>query len=353
MPLAAGFILFAIGVGLLAGAIARDAGRGGGGASGGADLAQLQADLARTAAELASTRAALEQLKLDARTAVSTAARGIANVAAATGTDREPGAINTAAAATGMGREPGAINTAAAATGTGREPGGISTVTAATATARGQEDAFEAGRKAGEAAAEMQIAALKKILTEKQAALDDAAANLVARDAQLAAVKTDIEKLRSEVVAAAERVRRIEQSAETAQRDAEKRIKALQAEQGQALALFQRVTQAARMKPDETLRTLQQAVRDARLIRRGTELRDAIPNEAVRKLFDTQEALLTQLDMLDPTDLAEFQAFIQRVQAMDLGPEVAEALKASDGDPAVRAWLIESQLLLAGVQRAG
>jgi len=322
MPVAAGFVLFAVGVGLLAGSIARDAGRQvAPAASSAADIERLQADLARTNSELAATRAAMEQLKLDAGKNAP-ARMDIESVASAKGTD-------------------------SAATAAGRGTEGSAGVAAATGTDRGT---------AGAAAADIQVAALKKIIGEKQASLDEASANLVARDAQVAGMKTDIEKLRSASVAAAGKLQRLEQSAQAAERDARDaaaRIKALQVEQAQALALFQRVTQAARMKPDETLRTLQQAVRDARLIRRGTELRDSIPNEAVRRLFDTQEALLTQLDMIDAGNAAEIDAFLQRLKSTDIADQVTEALRTSDGDPAVRAWLIEGQLLLAGVQRAG
>jgi hypothetical protein len=263
---------------------------------------RLESELARANADLASAHTTLEGLKRDAR--ASNAAAG--TTTASTGTDL----------------------------------GG-----------------FEAGRTAGIAAAEAEVAGLRKALAEKQALLDRVvnATSTAAtpEDARLAVMKAQLDALTAEVTAGKDAMRKIGESSEAAKRDAEKKIRALEGEQAQALALFQRVTQAARMKPDEALRTLQKTARDSQLIRRGTELRDTVPSEAVRRLFDTQEALLTQLDLLDPSNAGEFESFLQRVRTTDLGAQIAEALKSIDGDPAVRAWLIESQLLLSGVQRAG
>jgi len=138
-----------------------------------------------------------------------------------------------------------------------------------------------------------------------------------------------------------------------AQREAEKKLAALEARQTATMGLLQQVHLAAATPGEGGIRTLQAAARDNRLLGRGAELRARIPNQAVRRLFDTQEALLTQLDLLDPGNQGERESFAQLVRSKDLGPQIDEALRAGGADPAVTQWLIETQLVLSGVERAG
>jgi hypothetical protein len=336
LPVAAGFIFFAIGVGLFVTTVSRDAAMNDAIATDSAAAGRIRSDLARTSEELASARAAIERLKVDAKANADAAAKAAGMVAAKTS---DAAAVKT----------PSAVATKS-----------TDTAAVAASIARAKQEAFEAGRTAATAAAQVEIAALKKAVAEKQVLLDrvvaatsTAAAPGDARDARIAVMKTQLDALQAELAAGKEALRKAGESSQAAERDAGNKIKALEGEQAMAMALFQRVTAAARMKPDEAMRTLQKTVRDSQLIKRGTALRDTVPNEAIRRIFDTQEALLTQLDMLDPGNAGEFEAFVKRVRSTDVGAQITEALKTIDGDPAVRAWLIESQLLLSGVQRAG
>lgn len=138
-----------------------------------------------------------------------------------------------------------------------------------------------------------------------------------------------------------------------AQRDAERKLAALEARQAATVSLLEQVHLAAARPGEEGFRTLQTASRENRLLSRGAELRDRISNQAVLRLFDTQEALLTQLDLLDPNKRSDMEAFVKLVRSTDVGPQIDEALRSGGADAAVTQWFIETQLVLSGVKRAG
>ena len=171
--------------------------------------------------------------------------------------------------------------------------------------------------------------------------------------ADLAEARRLLEDQKQALAAEAARLRQSSDTALAAQREAESKLAALEARQTATMGLLQQVHLAAATPGEGGIRTLQTAARDNRLISRGAELRARIPNQAVRRLFDAQEALLTQLDLLDPGNRSELESFAKLVQSTDLGPQIREALRASGADPAVTQWLIETQLVLSGVKRAG
>jgi len=171
--------------------------------------------------------------------------------------------------------------------------------------------------------------------------------------ADLAEARRLLEVQKQALAAEVARLRQSSDTALAAQRDAEKKLAALEARQTATMGLLQQVHLAAATPGEGGLRTLQVAARDNRLLSRGAELRTRIPNQAVRRLFDTQEALLTQLDLLDPNNQGERESFARLVRSKDLGPQIDEALRASGADPAVTQWLIETQLVLSGAERAG
>jgi hypothetical protein len=171
--------------------------------------------------------------------------------------------------------------------------------------------------------------------------------------ADLAEARGLLEDQKQALAAEAARLRQSSDTALAAQREAEKKLAALEARQTATMGLLQQVHLAAATPGEGGIRALQAAARENRLLSRGAELRARIPNQAVRRLFDTQEALLTQLDLLDPGNRGELESFAKLVQSTDLGPQISEALRASGADPAVTQWLIETQLVLSGVKRAG
>ena len=208
-----------------------------------------------------------------------------------------------------------------------------------------------------------QKAALAAKPPQDQAALKNLAARLEERDKAMAALQQQMEQragvlqeLRKQcdgLAAETARLRKAEKSAGAAQREAAAKLASVEAQQASVMAMLQRAVLAGAEPGEEGIRALQKAARESGLLRRGAELRGTVPDAAVQRLFDTHEALLTQLDLLDPSDRSETEAFVRRVRAMSLGLLLDEALRSTDQAPAVRAWLIETQLLLAGVKRAG
>ena len=211
---------------------------------------------------------------------------------------------------------------------------------------------------------DVQKAALAAKATQDQAAFKNLATSLQERDEALAALQRSqtaqreaaLQELRKQydgLAAETARLRKAEESAVAARRETAAKLAAVEAEQASVMAMLQRAALAAAAPGEEGIRTLQRDARARGLLRRGAELRGAVPDAAVQRLFDTHEALLTQLDLLDAGDRSETEAFVRRVREMDLGLLLDKALRSTDQAPAVRAWLIETQLLLAGVKRAG
>ena len=147
------------------------------------------------------------------------------------------------------------------------------------------------------------------------------------------------------------RLRQAAESALAARQDVEKKLVAIEARHAATVGLIQQVHLAAATPGEKGILALQATARENRLLSRGAELRDSITNQAVRRLFDTQETLLSQLDLLNPGNRSELETFAARIRSIDLGPQIDEAIRGG-ADPGVTQWLIESQLILWGVRRA-
>ena len=119
------------------------------------------------------------------------------------------------------------------------------------------------------------------------------------------------------------------------------------------LALFQDVCASTKAFDPEGLRTRQAALRHSQLLKRVAALRPNVPDAPTRKLIDAMEVALTQLDLLDLGNRAEIEAFGKLLRGMDLTDRVREVLLGGREDPAVGAWLMESQMLLSGMEHAG
>jgi hypothetical protein len=84
------------------------------------------------------------------------------------------------------------------------------------------------------------------------------------------------------------------------------------------------------------------------LIRRATALRRQTLDLDTRRLIDTVEFLLTQLDLLEPGNPAAVASYERQVQQADLAHRIDELVRSRQVDPAVRAWLTESEGVLSG-----
>lgn len=162
---------------------------------------------------------------------------------------------------------------------------------------------------------------------------------------------TSLAPMREGDSAEAARLRQAAESALAGKQDVEKKLAAIEARQAATVGLIQQVHLAAATPGEKGILTLQAAARENHLLSRGAELRDRLANQAVRRLFDTQETFLSQLDLLDPGNRNELETFADRVRSIDLGPQIDEAIRGG-ADPRVTQWLIETQLILSGVRRA-
>jgi hypothetical protein len=147
------------------------------------------------------------------------------------------------------------------------------------------------------------------------------------------------------------RLRQSAESALAARHDIEKKLAAIEARQAATVGLIQQVHLAAATPGEKGILALQAAARENHLLSRGAELRGRLTDQAVRRLFDTQETLLSQLDLLNPGNRSELETFADRIRSIDLGPQIDEAIRGG-ADPGVTQWLIETQLILWGARRA-
>jgi len=200
-------------------------------------------------------------------------------------------------------------------------------------------------------------------LADARAALEKAGTDLADRERRLAAFRQLHEDLQA-------RYRSLQESDKAAKAEAadlrkerddlladrpktEEQLKALQAQRSALVRLWREASRPADVSLEAGVEALRKIARDGGLLRRGAALRDRIRDATLRQIFDTQEVLLTQLDLLNVDDPAEVQAFARRVRAFeeDLGP--LDRLGTAETDPAVRAWLLETRLLLGEVKHEG
>ena len=88
------------------------------------------------------------------------------------------------------------------------------------------------------------------------------------------------------------------------------------------------------------------------MIRRGALLRSQVADPETRRLLDTQEILLTQLDLLNSADPAEVQTFMRLLRQADIPRRVSDVFQKGHVSSEVQAWLVESEVVLVGVDHA-
>jgi hypothetical protein len=150
-------------------------------------------------------------------------------------------------------------------------------------------------------------------------------------------------------------------AADAARLDAEARLTAAEAHATELAALLpsprapapaNAVIPAHNVTAYGALAALKEKARQNQLLRRAAQLRPRVTDADVRRLMDAEEALLTRLDLLDAGNLVERDAFLASLRNTEIGRRTAEVLQKSSPEPDVRAWLTESQTLLAGAERA-
>ncbi len=217
---------------------------------------------------------------------------------------------------------------------------------------------FETEKADLAAEAERRAAALNKLVGQEQSLRETAVGQLKQRDARLARLGQDLAQagrslaeLRGQVAAQAARLQEAEDGLVTVRRDAEKRISAIQAQQA-AMRTSLEQTYLAATPGEDALGMYQSAVRRRRLIVRCQHLRAQVPNEATRRLLDTLEVLLTRLELMQAGG-GDLTSLVRLIRTLGLTRQINEVILTGEEEPDVRAWLMETQLLLKGVERAG
>jgi len=206
--------------------------------------------------------------------------------------------------------------------------------------------------------AEARALALSRSIGEKQELLDVAVRQLQDREKEqkdlkqkLAETNILLEGLRSNFADATLRLRKALQESDAARHDAETKLADLQKQHGVIVSLLQEVYLAAGAPPQQAILARQTTAARNRLIERCHELRRTTVSPTARELFEKLEVLLTRLELLDVKDPAQRGSFTALLETMDLTRKIHSVLLDEKEDMRVRAWLLETQLILAGVER--
>ena len=202
-----------------------------------------------------------------------------------------------------------------------------------------------------------QLAALTNALSEKQARLDETTRQLHDGEKQVADLKEDFDKnmkllreFNEKFVTVGKMLDDARRVAST-QEDERKTYQALYQQEAIALARLRLANSALAAAREEGLPPLQTTAARNRLIERCHELRRTTVSPTARELFDSLEVLLTRLELLDVKDPVQRQSFTALLATMDLTPKINSVLLNDKEDARVLAWLMETQLVLAGVER--
>jgi septal ring factor EnvC (AmiA/AmiB activator) len=205
--------------------------------------------------------------------------------------------------------------------------------------------------------ARRQLATLTNALSEKQTRLDETARQLQDREKQVADLKEDFDKNMKLLREFNEKFVTVGKMLDDARRetstqeDERKTYQALYHQEAVTLARLRLAYNALAAAREEGLPPLQTTAARNRLIERCHELRRAAVSPTARELFDSLEVLLTRLELLDVKDPVQRGSFTALLATMDLTPKINSVLLNDKEDARVLAWLMETQLVLAGVER--
>ncbi len=205
-----------------------------------------------------------------------------------------------------------------------------------------------------------QIDALSQTIAEGQDRLEAALSligekerELVDRKVELTKARKQLEGLSRQFETEAAKLRRDNKAAVGAQRDLENELEAIRAQVASRSRAFNSLYLATTVAEGRGFPKRQLLARQNRIIERGGELRKNVRSESTRMLFDTLEVLLTRLDLLDPQNTDEVASFAALLNSIDLVRRIDVILTSGVKNPSVRAWLIETRLILGEVKSVG
>lgn len=236
-----------------------------------------------------------------------------------------------------------------------------------TAELRGELDArkLEAAQEA-----EHYAANLKEAVASRQAhageldraknALKDAEDKAADTGKALASAAIDIERLRSELARLGEEFADETSRTQRRQHQVGEQVNALRQELAAVKARSDQQVENSRLLRlaaaafvEGRLAASQAASRRSGMLDRLAELRARTPGGETAQLLDRLDMVLTQLELLEPDDPREAASLAGLLKHSGVRGRIDKALEIPDGEEAMRMWLLEVSLILAGAERAG
>ena len=170
--------------------------------------------------------------------------------------------------------------------------------------------------------------------------------------AELARLKT-VEKRLVAATGSLQQAQKLYEKALAGANEARRELAVLKSRPGLAWRAFRQAYLAAAAPGESGLRALQVAVDRTRMLARCAELRKAARVQAVRRMLDQLEVVLTRLAMLDPGNFEATGSFAALVRSGKFIERIDKALESQVLSAAVRGWMIEAKLILSGVAHVG
>ncbi len=216
---------------------------------------------------------------------------------------------------------------------------------------QGYEDSLAKLRGEGEAK-DKALTAAKARAEEAAAQLAKAQQDLVAAEADKKAA-ADLERLRKEFATETARLRELHGKAVAEARAAGDDLTALKARQSQLFREAQMAYLNVAAPTEAGLQARQTAARRSLLAARCAQLEKLARAEETRKIIARLEVVLTRLDLLDSYDARAEDGFASLVSQDGLLGRIETVLAAGAEPESVRILLLESRLVLTGVNRVG
>ena len=214
---------------------------------------------------------------------------------------------------------------------------------------------FGAERNALATETEERLRALSTAVDEKKSLLERAAGQLAASEQELAELEKRVqgsETARTQMLGQIAQLREQQQAAAQARIDAESKLAAIEGERSAWMNGIVNFVKASAAAGQDSLQTRQAAARQGRLLERCALLRVQARDEKTKDLFDTLEVILTRFDLLDAQNDSDLVSLARLISRAHVSDQINNVLEVQTEPEEVNVWLVETNLMLTGVDRA-
>ena len=191
---------------------------------------------------------------------------------------------------------------------------------------------------------------------ERLATLEKDHRAMKASAAELPKAKARASDLSARLAAAGEeltRTRKQHEAAAKALAEAQRRGEQDRARHASDFAVVQRAYLSAVPGQAVSLASRKAAAVSRRLSARAGEILPEVRGDTARTLVHRLEVCLIRLELLDSQRIGASEAFAKLIAHTEPVRQIDEVLAAGEEPPAVRAWLLEARLVLAGADHVG